>query len=438
MSEAALQSEIGEQAITASAAAKRELRRNVVAVLVDVIGFSTSLGFIGLDTVLPILAFTLTGDKTLVGLIGTLWIGAWLLPQMMAGRWMSGRARKKPVMVGSALVSRVGWALLVALLAFGSAIPPAALYLALVAAIVVFRAFDAFTAVAWLDVLTRALPMRVRSQVFGIGQALANTLRFGASLIVAASIAGGLKYPGSYVTLYGLAALSLAIGWFGLRAIREPVEEAHAPVAGRMGALAHIAHVMREDTRFRQVAIARLLLGLFDLARAQYAVHAIGELGLPDSSLGPFTAAQTVGGILASVLLGRLSMRRGSGAVIRVAVVLAAVIPILALGLHAVGPANEGLATAGYLLLYALLGAIDASGLIGFLAYVLDIAPKGERTAYTGLANTIAGAVVVMPAIGGFILQHTSYPVLFAAAAMGGVLSLLAVRGLPAAPAEER
>jgi len=88
---------------------------------------------------------------------------------------------------------------------------------------------------------------------------------------------------------------------------------------------------------------------------------------------------------------------------------------------------------AGYLLMYFLIGSIDASFLIGFLAYVLDIAPPGERTAYTGLANTIGGLVVVAPTIGGIILQLTSYPVLFVCAAMGGVLSLMVTLRLDAA-----
>jgi MFS family permease len=104
---------------------------------------------------------------------------------------------------------------------------------------------------------------------------------------------------------------------------------------------------------------------------------------------------------------------------------------LIAFVLHAVGHHQPALATAGYLILFVLIGAIDASFLIGFLAYVLDIAPPGERTAYTGLANTIGGLVVIAPTIGGIILQLTSYPVLFVCAAMGGVLSFLATLRLP-------
>jgi len=81
------------------------LRRNVAGILTDFVGFGTSLGFIGFDTLLPLLTFALTGNEALVGLVGTLWIGFWLLPQLAAGRWMAGRPRKKPVMIGDKTVS---------------------------------------------------------------------------------------------------------------------------------------------------------------------------------------------------------------------------------------------------------------------------------------------------------------------------------------------
>jgi MFS family permease len=132
-------------------------------------------------------------------------------------------------------------------------------------------------------------------------------------------------------------------------------------------------------------------------------------------------------------MLGRLSERKGTAAVIRITTILALAVPLIALVLNVAGHQQPVLARGGYVLIYTLIGAIDASFLIGFLAYVLDIAPPGERTAYTGLANTLGGLTVVAPALGGIILQLTSYPVLFVCAAMGGIMSLLTVSKLPAA-----
>ncbi len=411
------------------------LRRNIIGILTDFTGFGTALGFIGFDTLLPLLTFTLTGNQALVGLIGTLWIGAWLLPQLAAGRWLAHRPRKKPALVGSALVSRGALVLFVAMLALGDAISRETVFAGLIAAIVIFRGFDSVSAVAWFDLLSKVLTPAVRGRVFGFGQALANVFRFGASIVVTAAIAGGLMYPGSFVALYGFALIALTVSLGGLMILWEPAEHHEAPMSGQMGFVAHALHVLRKDVRFRRVTIVRLLVGLFDLARPQYVVHATTVLGVPDSNVGLLIAAQTIGGILASVALGRLSERKGAAAVIRVTTILAACVPLLALALHTAGRQQPGVAGIGYVIVYILIGSIDASFLIGFLAYVLDIAPPGERTAYTGLANTIGGLAVIAPTVGGLILRSTSYPVLFVCSALGGIVALLATRNAPSSHA---
>ncbi|HLF25804.1 MAG TPA: MFS transporter [Anaerolineae bacterium] len=409
------------------------LRRNAVAILLDFAGFGTALGFMGYNTLLPLLAFTLTQNEALVGLVGTLWTGMWLLPQMAAGRWMSRRPRKKPVLIGGALLSRLAFGLLVVMLAAGRALDPFTAFAGVVILIALFRGLDAVAAVAWFDVVSKVLPTTVRGRIFGLGQALANVLRFGASLVVTAAIAGGLKYPDSFITLYGFAALSLGLSFFALLFLREPIEDNSKPLAGQLSFLAHTLHVLRTDPRFRQMTIARLLVGLFELAGPQYVVHATKELGLADSIIGLFLAAQTVGGVLASIALGGLSGRKGAASVIRVGTILAASVPLLALLLHLLGHNQPGPAAVGYVLLYGLSGALDASYMLGYLDYTMAIAPPGERATYTGLANTIGGLVVVAPTIGGVILRFTSYPVLFACAAVGAGLGLLAALRLPAA-----
>ena len=289
------------------------LRRNVAGILTDFVGFGTALGFIGFDTLLPLLAFALTGNEALVGLVGTLWIGFWLLPQLAAGRWLAGRPRKKPVMIGAAVISRTALVLFVALLALGGSLDRGLVFAGLIAMIAVFRGLDSVAAVAWFDIVSKCLPSAVRSRIFGAGQALANVFRFGASLVVTAAIYGGLVYPGSFAMLYGFAAIALALSLVGLLVLREPVERAAAgaSMSEQMGVLAHAVHVLRKDRAFRQVTLVRLMVGLFDLARPQYIVHAANELGLPASNVGLFIAAQTIGGILSSIALGRLSEGKG-------------------------------------------------------------------------------------------------------------------------------
>jgi hypothetical protein len=45
--------------------------------------------------------------------------------------------------------------------------------------------------------------------------------------------------------------------------------------------------------------------------------------------------------------------------------------------------------------------------------YLLEIAPPGMNSAYIGLGNTISGLMMIVPPLGGALLELTSYPVLF-------------------------
>jgi len=105
--------------------------------------------------------------------------------------------------------------------------------------------------------------------------------------------------------------------------------------------------------------------------------------------------------------------------------------PVLGLLLNAAGPQAPAQAL-GHVLLFAAIGATDGTFLVGFLQYVMEIAPPAELTAYTGLSNTIGGITVLSSVIGGVVLSATSYPVLFVCAAVGPLVGLWVAARMPA------
>jgi MFS family permease len=84
-----------------------------------------------------------------------------------------------------------------------------------------------------------------------------------------------------------------------------------------------------------------------------------------------------------------------------------------------------------YPLLYVLLGVYEGSAMLGFLNFVLEISPPGQRPTYMGLTNTLTGILILLPMLGGLLLERTSYPVLFAAAALGTLAAAILALTLP-------
>jgi len=78
-----------------------------------------------------------------------------------------------------------------------------------------------------------------------------------------------------------------------------------------------------------------------------------------------------------------------------------------------------------YSLIFFAIGALNSAYMTGFINFVLELAPPEERATYIALTNTLCGVLLVAPLLGGWLLQATSYPVLFAVTAGGVVLGLV-------------
>ena len=77
--------------------------------------------------------------------------------------------------------------------------------------------------------------------------------------------------------------------------------------------------------------------------------------------------------------------------------------------------------------------------MLGFYNYLLEIAPDDLRPSYIGLGNTIMGILTLAPTVGGWLLEATSYTVLFGITALLVFLGfLMALRLEPAMPAAVR
>ena len=417
--------------------AMRSLTRNTTASMIDSGAFGAALGFIGYSTVLPTMALaiasrtdTLIGPEAYVGLVTTLWMGMWLLPQLPAGRRLAGREYNKPVLVRMAFFSRVSLLVLPLALLLNANLALLALLLPIVIAL--FRGLDSVAAVAWFDVISKMFLPHVRGKILGWTQSIAFGTQFLSSFVVAWALGtSGPAFPNNYALLTGLAAACVLGSWVALTFFVEPRgETVHNPLAN-LRLRDHVGHILKTDRSFRLNAIGRILIGGIGFATPFYVVQATEVLNVPGDTIGLFLAANTIGGVTASLILGSISQRRGSHIVMRATMLLALIPPITALLLYLFAQGNATLATIGTVVIFAAMGATDGSFLLGFLQHVLDIAPPGQRTAYTGLSNTIGGLTVIAPFIGGVLLQATSYPALFIVTMLAPLAGLLVVMRIP-------
>ena len=421
---------IGPKDPKAEILAIRSLKRNTTASLIDSGAFGAALGFIGYSTVLPTMALALTNSEPFVGFVTTIWTGLWLLPQLPAGRRLAGRAYNKSTLGKAALFSRLSLVLFAIALALS--LNTTVLAVMLPITLLIFRGLDSVAAVAWFDVISKMFPPYVRGKILGWTQSAAFASQFLSSFIVAWALSvSGPAFPNNYALLVGLAAVCTLVSWVAMTFYVEPRGEVVSNPLAQLRLRDHVGHILKHDRAFRLNAIGRILIGGAGFATPFYVLHATQVLSVPEGNVGLFLAAQTLGGTVSSLILGPISQKRGAHIVMRATMLLALVPPIAALLLNLFTRQNASLATLGTVIIFVAMGATDGSFLLGFLQHVLDIAPPGERTAYTGLSNTIGGLTVIAPTIGGLLLNATSFPTLFIVTMLAPLAGLLVTLKIP-------
>ncbi len=403
-----------------------DYRRNFICFALDYVFFAVGMAFVSQTTVLPSFISQLTDSAPLIGLASTIQTGAWLLPQLIAASYLADKDRKKPYLLLPAIIGRpVFWLLAGVLFLAGTRAPGLVLGLFFVS-LAIFMSTDALAAVAWFDVLSKAIPATRRGRLFGIAQFVSGLLIVGTGAVVNALLGPqGPPFPHNYALLFFLAGLSFFVSLLAIVFLREPVRPTQDERLPWNAFLPKLLAVLRDNHTFSLVTALRLLMGLHGMALPFYVVYATQELRFDVEVIGLFISAQQVGRILFGFVWGYLNERSGSKIVIQLSTLLAFASPLLALFMGPIGQLAGASTIYVYCLIFGAIGAVNSSMMPGFINFVLELAPPEERATYIALTNTLCGVLLVAPFLGGWLLQATSYPVLFAATAGGVALGLV-------------
>jgi MFS family permease len=410
---------------------RRDHRRNWLGFLTDYTFFSIGLTFAGLNTTLPAFAAGLTDDPVLIGLISAVWLGGWLFPQIFAAHFLSTAGRKLPVIKTFAWIGRPVFLLLGAFLVLSHSAAPGLILVLLYLSSFHFSFTDSIAGVAWFDILGKAFSHRERGRLIGTGQAVSGILSIAAGGVIGWILrSSGLAYPDNYALILGLASVCFLISLGGMYLVREPLEPVAEQRQRMLEYLPGLVRLIRDDRTFLRVNVSRLLIGLCGLASPFFAVFAIRQLGVAEANIGWFAIAQTAGSAMAGLLFGWVVDRRGSHTVIRIVGGVYLLAPCLVLA-ASVADGGASLSIGLIAGAFLLLGLGDGSIMLGYINYVLEIAPAGKRPVYIGLTNTLAGLIILYPFIGGAVADWAGYRIVFLLAAAGVAAGWIAGASLP-------
>lgn len=359
---------------------------------------------------MPALVRQLTDSAPVIGLVSTIFRGGWLLPQLVSARLMNDKPRKKPYMFVGVGGRAMFWVVAAALWA-GLARYPTSMLVLFFASLTVYAVTSGFSSVAWFDIMARAVSLRERGRLMGISQVVSGLMGVAIGALVGVVLGSpAFPFPANYALLFTLAGVAILPSNIAKLLIREPPpDEVKLGSAGP--ARIRWFQLLVADATFRRVLVCRIMVAMVSLASPFYVVHVSDILGMPQSVIGQFVMAQTLAGVITAAGLGLVVQRYGPQSVIRIGSLIATTGPLFALVVHLAG---VGWLTRAYPFVFMALGALNTIWLMGFSNYMMEVAPNRMRPVYIGASNTISGLMMVTPTLGGWLLEATSYPVLFA------------------------
>jgi MFS family permease len=388
-------------------------RHNFAAFLTDYIFFGIAFNFFNPNSVLPAFVGELTDSAPVIGLVSAIFSGGWLLPQLLAASVINDKPRKKPYLLAGISGRVMLWMIALAL-GLGLSRYPAAMLAVFFVCLALWAISDGIGSVAWFDIMAQAIPAKRRGRLISTSQFVSGLAGIGAGAVISLVLAQW-TFPRNYTLIFVLAGALLIPSTVALFTIREvPRKGTGSQEDGKKSGGARQLYVwsrqMLADPAFRRLMICRLLVGTLGLATSFYVQHARVALQLPQSIIGAFVIAQTIAGVVASLVLGLVCERWGSQHAARLGSAAALTGPLFALLAHLAG---GGWLVQAYPVVYVSLGIINSTWMLGFFNYLLEIAPDDMRSAYVGVGNTVMGVLTLAPIVGGWLLETTSYAVLF-------------------------
>jgi MFS family permease len=397
------------------------------------IGF---LGFLSPDLILPALSSKLVGSTAAVGSLITALSVAWSLPQLVAGNLVGRLVRKKRFVMTMALVGRTFILGLAALIAFTRADPPWLSMAGLYLAFFLFLGTDGFATIGWMDMLARAFPPEKRGAYISYWQAISSAGLFVAGIVVSFILSSaGPPFPYNYALIIAIGGVLLFLASIGTANIQE-VDTTEDPLKSQMIPLrsmgTHIADILRQEPRLVQFILARVTYSLGTMAGSLYGLYAIGQLGFPEARIGSFGIYRTIGTVIAALVLGRVADLYGTERAIKGGTAVVITAPMLAFVMSVFhGQLSSLVLDMMFIWIYVCSGLANNLLFLGFANYLLELAPRGQRTIYTGTVNSINTIGVFGPWLAGLIVDLVSYQAMFAVSMVLALVSLMLASRLP-------
>lgn len=380
---------------------EKHLRWNFTVNAADFAFYIFALSFASRLTILPAFVNEFTSSNLIVGLIPTISIIGWLLPQVLSARYVERLSRKKPFILVVATGERLPW-LFMALAVY--IVPHGWKLAAFFTFYSIFCLSGGIVTPAWLDMIGKIIPEKRRGRFFGISNFMGNGAGVGGAF-VAGYLLEKVLFPGNFAACFMLTFIFTAFSFVCVALTKEPAYPIVKESSTFRNYMSQLVVIARSNRNYLFFLIATVIISFSSMATGFFAVHAINILNLSGGEIGRFTAITLFFQTIINPLWGYWGDKHGHKRLMEAAALGASLSAFIA------AFANS---TILFYVVFAITGMWISADMISRMSIVLEFSQPEERATYIGLTNTIrAPFSAIAPMLGGALGDRFRLPFVF-------------------------
>jgi MFS family permease len=400
-------------------------RYNFNIALLQGIMIRISFAFASGTTVLSTFIHTLTQNNVLVGLTGSIMTAGWMWPQLLMSNLIEHRPRKLRFYVFGMSGRVFAWlAIFLCTLFIGSR------NYKLLAGCFLFFYFVGTSSmgvstIPYMDIISKAIEPQRRARFFSLRQFIGLIFEFFIGFFFIKYILSersGLTFPTNYAVLFGCTWVAVVGAFFVFMKIREPIRPVHSQRKPIWEHLKRGPYFLKKDKHYRRFLMFRVCGHFIGMSSPFYAPYALQKFEVPESTIGLFVATMALSGVVSNIVWGHVGEKYGTIWILRITAALFCIPPLIAFTARFFPPTLQ---VPWYFLAFAVSGFTTAGTMVGFMTYMLNIAPSLSRPTYIGFMNTLLFPFGFVPVLGGALVSLIAYEGVFAISVAMGVLAFI-------------
>ncbi|MDY6788039.1 MAG: MFS transporter [candidate division WOR-3 bacterium] len=391
--------------------------KNYILGIINGILFKFAFAVTGSETILPVFVSTLTSSGVLIGLAGSMQMALWPLPQIFMANYLEGKKYKMFVYKYTAYVRIIAmFAMGIVILWYPSFILPVFMLF-----LFIYLTAGGMSGISFMELIGKTISKRRLASFWGFRQAGGGALAILGGLFVKFSL-DTYDYPFNYALLFLASGFVVTIALISFIMADEPPSRGQEPSKGFRHFFKTGVKVLRRDSAFKRLFSYKVLMAVAMGPVPFYAIFSLRILDVHESTIGLFIAIQMVGMILSNIVWDRVSKFLSTKYIMIITAGIVLLQPIFA-------SLSPLLGIWMMYIVFFLVGASMSGIRVGYLTYLLEIAPESKRPTYIGFMNTFTAPMLFYPMINGLLVDIFSFTPTFIISAFIALIAGILIAG---------